>query len=84
MSRLNVFTALSKRLYENYYKNINEEKDLCQLQIKRNLWRSTRFLHANTLCADSVSYNHAVLFPGDHGFINPVLLLKPVGNLHRS
>ena len=84
MSKLNVFIATPKRPYENNYKSVNKTKSLCQLQIKRDLWRPAWFLYATSIRANCNGHNNAVLLPGDHGFINPVRLSKPVGNLHQS
>lgn len=77
MVALNIFTATIDRSYENNLKKINEEKDLCQLYVKRNLWRSARFLYASSLCPDYLSHYNVVLFSIDHGFLNSTQPLTP-------
>ena len=78
-----LFIATLKKLYENNYKNINnEEKDLRQLYVQGNLRRPAGLLHATSVWSDRFSDYNANLFSSDHGFIKRTRLTSLTCNLH--
>lgn len=83
MPKLNALIATLKRHYENNYKNLNKEKSLHQLQIKRNLRRPARFLHVTPLCPNCLCHNHALIFSGNYGFISSPSHISPTNNLRQ-